>query len=179
MESHIKKDLIHVIDVAMILLEKDEGDNLKDLSNHTIHNASIYHDEASVTLAVIIYALSKLSLRFKINKVKVLNDLLNLKGALISSDYNSYIDAQKKLLHYINSIDLKFSNYVEQILIEAQVKKAWKLYDHGLSIETTANFLGVSQWDLLNYIGNTKITELSNNKTDIKSRLKFTRSLFV
>jgi hypothetical protein len=178
MEDNIKKDIIHIIDSGIDSLQKRDFSPLKVLSNETVHNASIFHDEASVTIAVIMYAMSKIAFRPRFNLNKGITCLINMKGALISSDAELYTLEQNKLLNYINSIDFRLSNFVEHVLVEAQIKKGWKLYDHGLSIETSADFLGISQWDLMNYLGNTRPLEINDRKTDIKSRLEFARRLF-
>ena len=42
----------------------------------------------------------------------------------------------------------------------------------------SANILGISQWELMDYIGKTKMEDTFQNKEDIKAKLEFTRNLF-
>lgn len=177
MNSNIKKDIINSIDKTLLALKKDNFESLKELSNHNIHNASIYYDEYSIILTVIIYSLSKIFLK-PFNKDLILNLLTQMKNSMKNNNLNLYQTAQKQLLTYIEKIDKEFSSYISQVLTQAQIKKSTLLYEHGLSIETAAHILGISQWDLMNYLGNVKTTNFAVPKTDIKSRIEFTRSLF-
>ena len=63
MESAVRNDALRIISRVIEILEaKEEKDpmELKELSNNTIHNASVFQDECSVSIAVLIYALSKI-----------------------------------------------------------------------------------------------------------------------
>ena len=62
MNEIVKRDILAVLnDLAGILKVKEESDaaQIKELSNHVIHNASIFQEEDSVSIAILIYALSK------------------------------------------------------------------------------------------------------------------------
>ena len=62
MDEVVKKDVLNVLsDVVKILKVGEETDviELMELSNHTIHNASVFQDEDSVSIAILIYSLSK------------------------------------------------------------------------------------------------------------------------
>ena len=55
MDKIIKKDILSIISKTIAILKiKEEKDiiELKELSNHTIHNASIFQDEDSVSIAI-------------------------------------------------------------------------------------------------------------------------------
>ena len=63
MHETIKKDIISVLSkLTGILSVKDEKDviEIRELSNHTIHNASVFQDEDSVSIAILTYSLSKI-----------------------------------------------------------------------------------------------------------------------
>ena len=63
MNDNVKRDILRTLNRTVeILKEKDVTDltELKELSNTTVHNASIYQDEDSVSVAVLIYSLSKI-----------------------------------------------------------------------------------------------------------------------
>ena len=63
MHDIIKRDILAVLnDLVEILKVKEESDivEIKNLSNHVIHNASIFQDEDSISVAVLIYSLSKI-----------------------------------------------------------------------------------------------------------------------
>ena len=92
--EHIRE----VITTTQKSLLSNDALRLNQLSNQTIHSASCLQDPASITLAIIIYALSKLIERRDYAKikswskfVKKLNSTLNLAiKANDKKDYNLY-----------------------------------------------------------------------------------------
>src|SRR3989338_8156805 len=63
MNEIVKKDITAVLnELASILKVKEESDiiEIKELINHVIHNASVFQDEDSISVAVLIYSLSKI-----------------------------------------------------------------------------------------------------------------------
>jgi len=182
MNKIIKKDILSIISKTIEILKvKEEKDviELKDLSNHTIHNASIFQDEDSVSIAILIYSLSKIIER-KFGELDY-KPILNLLASTFNYLKKDYIDEYrktiKKLFDLISKIDSRLKLYIEEVIKQAQIKKGSQLYRHGISLARAAEILGISQWELMNYIGHTKITDFEA-RADIESRLKFTRGLF-
>ena len=79
----------------------------------------------------------------------------------------------------INGIDSKLRFYIEEVINQSEIKKAGSIYAHGISIGRAAEILGVSQWDLLRYIGKTTLSEVSGEIISVRDRLKFARGLFL
>src|SRR3989344_5203734 len=105
-----KKECIH-ISLVLEQLKKNllnkEAPALKDLSNKTIHDSCIFQDSASITIAVIIYALSKLIEREDYSKiknwdlfVKKFNSILDLASSALKQNnykiYQEYIQQARK-----------------------------------------------------------------------------------
>ena len=114
MDEIVKKDALKIVDrVIEILKVKDEKDvsELKDLSNHTIHNASVFQDECSVSIAVVIYALSKIIERNldQLNYNKIIGFLEKTKSALKNNEAHNLKLAIRKLFSEISAIDNKLS----------------------------------------------------------------------
>ncbi|MDH3353428.1 MAG: hypothetical protein OEL87_03195, partial [Nanoarchaeota archaeon] len=62
---------------------------------------------------------------------------------------------------------------------KAEINKAFKLYEHGLSSEQTAELLGVSLWDLASYIGQSHISEAKIAiSMPIAKRIKIAEDIF-
>ena len=160
---------------------------LKELSNKTINTASSNQDSASITIAVIIYAISKLIERKDYNKisnwdkfVKKFNSTLDLaiKALKEKKDeaYGKYIDRARQI---ISSQSITLKPYIQDVLKKASINKASKIYEHGVSIEQTAKLLGITQWELSEYIGSKDIADLKQNQTmNIKSRAKMALEFF-
>ena len=183
MDQKIREDALKIVErVIEILQLKDDKDilELKDLSDHTIHNASIFQDECSVSLAVLVYALSKIMDKYPQDSPEY-KEILNLfileKKHLNNDDEQSFHEAIKKLLSIISKVDSKIDMYVQEVINHAQIKKGSRLCEHGVSCAQSADVLGISQWDLMDYLGKTKIVEYAPG-IDIKNRIKFARRLF-
>ncbi len=177
----VKKDVISILGEAIIALKNGQHHKLSELSNHVIHDASIYQDNDSITVAVMIYALSKVIQRCcekKVDYSSVIEKLEDSFDSLRRNNFKEYNRHIQEIMKYVEQTDDKMKVYIQEVFDKAKIKKASKLHEHGLSIGRTAEILGISQWDLLNYIGNTAI-EPVKELTGIKARLAFARGLFV
>ena len=182
MDEVVKRDILKVLsDVARILEVEEEKDvaDLRELSNHTIHNASIFQDEDSVSAAILIYSLSKVIERRegKMNYRDLLKLINGASGSLKQNRVDEYRRGIKKLFHFISTIDTKLNLYIEQVINQAEIKKGSKLYAHGISLGRAAEILGISQWELMFYIGKTNIPDVKGG-VRLKDRLSYARSLF-
>ncbi|MBI2651010.1 hypothetical protein HYX01_00915 [Candidatus Woesearchaeota archaeon] len=183
MNEIVRKDALEIIKkVIAILSIKGEKDiiGLKGLSNHTIHNASVFQDEISVSVAVLLYALSKIIER-KRNEMDYGSIIMHLENAqkyLEKSEESNFSSAIRKLFSEISSIDSKLKLYIEEVVNQAQIKKGYKLCEHGLSCGKASEVLGISQWELMNYIGKTKLSEGIEDIIDVKERMRLARGLF-
>ncbi len=179
-----KLEVLESIKKALLV---DDTLKLKDLSNQTIHSASIQQDTGSIALAVLIYSLSKiLEKKSKINLknwnlfVKKFNSFIDLAIKSLEEEdqkrYEDYLERSRKLLTSL-SIDLK--NYIQDVFRKASINKASKIYEHGISLGKTAKLLGVSQWELSEYAAQTKVSGIDYNRTlDTKKRAKVALEFF-
>ena len=183
MHDIIKKDILAVLtELVEILKVEEESDvaQIKELSNHVIHNASVFQDENSISVAVLIYSLSKIIERKQkdlgYNKV-----LIMLK--LCISDLNNNQDelfrkSIKNIFNFIRTIDEKLKLYINEVINQAQIKKGCKLCEHGISVARASEVLGISQWELMHYLGKTTLIDQISEPINVSYRLKFARSLF-
>lgn len=183
MQDVIKSDIISVLsDLAEILKVREESDivQIKELSNHVIHNASVFQDEDSISVAILIYSLSKIIERkqgdFDYGRLSgMLNSCIsNLKN----NDEDMFRKSIKKLFDFIRMMDSKLKLYIHEVINQAQIKKGCKLCEHGISIARSAEVLGISQWELMHYVGKTTLIDQFSEQVNVSSRLKIARSLF-
>ena len=182
MNELVRKDALQILErVIEILQVKEEKDTqeLKELSNHTIHNASVFQDDCSVSIAVVVYALSKIIDRHhdEINYSKFIKILEKARKSVENNEDNNFSLSIKELFSEISRIDSKLKDYMQEVINEAQVKKGCKLCEHGLSTARASELIGVSQWELMKYLGNTSLNEHATG-IDVKTRVKFARGLF-
>jgi len=186
MEYVIKKDIISILRKAIQIIKQEDIPALDELSNHTIHNASIFQDKDSIKIAVIIYALSKIIHRseqitdeWDKAKEMILGDFKKARFFLETNKEENYRELTKQILSNVGKIDTKLKLYVEDVLEKAKIVKGSKLYEHGISVEKAADMLGISQWDLLSYIGKTQIIDRYEEEViPITKRLDYAKSLF-
>jgi hypothetical protein len=78
-----------------------------------------------------------------------------------------------------NKFSSNLKKYIKDVFEKAAINKASRLYEHGLSLSETTDLLGISQWELAEYVGKTGISDVNLSVTvPIKQRLNFTKKLF-
>ena len=93
-------------------------------------------------------------------------------------NHEAFDKSIKEIFEMIKSLDQKFNLYVQEVINQGQVKKGCKLCEHGISIARASEILGISQWELMNYVGKTTLVDQYSFSSNVKARLKFARSLF-
>lgn len=183
MHDIIKRDILAVLsELAEILKVKEEGDvvRIKELSNHIIHNASVFQDEDSISVAILIYSLSKIiERRQKDLDYSKVSDMLNsCISNLKSNEYELFRKSIKGIFTFIRAVDERLKMYIHEVINQAQIKKGCKLCEHGISVARAAEVLGISQWELMYYLGKTTLIDKFSEPVDVSKRLKIARSLF-
>jgi len=154
---------------------------IEELSNHTIHDASIYQDEDSTSTAILVYALGKVVQRCTEQACPlppILPALQKAKDALERDKDGLFHAAFTEAFDVISKVDEKLKLYVEEVLNKARVKKGSKLAEHGISVGRIADMLGISQWEIYSYIGKTMMVEHDEMQLSATKRLQLARDLF-
>ena len=183
MQEQIKKDIIAVLsDLIEILKVKDDGDifQIKSLSNHVIHNASVFQDEDSISVAILIYSLSKIMERNEkeLDYGKIRGMLNSAAASLKSNNEGAFRKSIKQMFSFIRTMDAKLKLYINEVINQAQIKKGCKLCEHGISVARASEVLGISRWELMHYMGKTTLIEQFSEPVNVSQRLKFARSMF-
>lgn len=182
MHEQVKHDILSVLEHLIgILRVKEDKDiiELKDLSNHVIHNASVFQDDHSVSVAVIIYALSKIIERKQDLDYARLSRMADAAIASLKKDDDAAFHKNiESIFGFVRAMDQKLSLYINEVIQQAQVKKGCKLCEHGISVARSSEVLGVSQWEMMHYLGKTTLVDQFSKPINLQSRLKFARSLF-
>ena len=182
-----KEHVISVLERAKKAIKQKNIPEIKSLSDKTIHSAQIYQDADNIALAVILYALSKAIEReryreyedwdlfekvYEISITRAINDLK--KGDI--EHYRIHISEIRKA---IKNLSKEFRKHMEDVFRKAQINKASRLYEHGMSLETTARILGITLWELNQYVGQTGISNVNLAYTkDLNERIKLAEDIF-
>ncbi|MBI2136306.1 hypothetical protein HYU06_04490 [Candidatus Woesearchaeota archaeon] len=180
MNKIIRKDILNILDDAIIVLEKKKLDFLEDLSNHIIHGATLYQDEDSISIAVMMYALYKIFSKKIIIEPKLFTPFLKrARHYLSKNDIDNYRLNISEAFSTISRYDGQLRVYIEEVLSKAKIKKGSNMVEHGLSIAKAAQLMGITQWEMMSYLGKTKIIDAQVPETRARKRLEIVRELFV
>ncbi len=183
----IEKDhILEVLKQTVIAIKSENIILLKELSNQTIHSASIYQDPDSIALAVNIYTLGKLfeNEKFRYYKYwpiflkKTLNSLSRAYNFLDRGKLKSF---RKEIINLRKNVNMfgHLKEYIKDVFWKASINKASKIYEHGISRAETSALLGISQWELASYSAIPAIADIDLSITEsMKDRIKFTEDLF-
>jgi len=185
MDNVTKKNIIDVLKEVYDSAKSKDIKRLKELSNFTVHSASVSQDEDSLSIAILIYSLFKIYGRPDYEKTKSWyffnkNTLLSLKTArdkLINDDIEGYSNIIKDYFDSIEQLDKQLRRYIQEIIEQAKIKKGTRVYEHGISMGRTAELLGISKFELMDYIGKTGIADVNVGK-NLSDRLNKARGLF-
>ncbi len=185
-----EKEVQHTISVLQETKQailSNDSQKLLELSNQKIHSAVCVQDIESITLTIVIYAFGKLIERknsLKIKNwnafVKKFNSFIDLAiKALQQNNQEAYKNYLLKTKSTLESISPSLKQYTKEIIRNACINKASHIYKHGISLGQTAKILGLTQWELAEYTGETKIADTNYNRTiNEKKRIQTAMDFF-
>jgi len=188
MNTKERVNIIKILDASIKAVKDNNILLLKDLSNQSIHDATIIQDEHTISIAVIIYSLSKFYERkthYETIKgwdrfnIECVTGLENTKDKLQRNDIIGFENELRGYLKTLSTTEGKLNAYIKDVVEKARINKASRLYEHGISIGRTADMLGINKYELMDYIGKTYIADVKENKTlSVKKRLEIARRIF-
>jgi hypothetical protein len=173
-----KENVIRILRETNQAIGSADVIKLKDLSNQTIHTASVTQDPDNIAIAVKVYSLGKIVERRYLRDGKVITKIINDLIFAIGKDDEKDIRKNLELIRTNLEKNSQLREYIEDVFKKAQINKASKIYEHGISLEKTSKLLGVSMFDLASYAGQS-VREDSEEKTiNVKSRIKTAMEMF-
>jgi len=187
MKESIRKDILHVLQDSLKAIQDMDALKLREVSDHVIHDCTVSQEKNVISVAVIIYSLSKIFDKWQNRQDKkwikfrkiIIKDLELALNYLKEGNTAKYKVILQKFFKSIKNIDNKLGFYITEVIHQAKVKKGSRVYEHGLSVSRAAEILDISVWELMSYLGNTKIVDAQPVLTKkVKERLNFTKELF-
>ena len=178
-----KENILRIFEETKEAIKKEDIAKLKELSNQTVHTASLSQDLDSVAVAVIVYSLSKIIERkysgadnfYKTIILAIDNSIIALK----KNDEKKFKENLELVRKAINKLSGKLKDYIQDVFRKASINKASKIYEHGISMEKTASLLGISMFELASYAGQTGISDVPISKTlGVRQRIKLAMEMF-
>lgn len=174
MESKQEKEhFIQILKETKSALKTNNYVQLQTLSDKTIHTASIEQHTDAILIAILIYTLSKIVARRKKMQIKNWNSFVNKFNthldlaikSLENDDQKNFLKSLENAKKIISNLSINLKPYLQEVLKKASINKASKIFEHGISLEQTAKLLGVTKWELSEYIGQKNIPDTKYNLT--------------
>jgi hypothetical protein len=182
MKAVIKKDLLHLFSRTIeIMAQKDKTDleELKDLSEHAIEDVAVHKDMDLVSITVLIYSIYKIFPDISDEHYKDLYlEMQRAQQQLEQNNMGRYNQEVKVLFDLVRNANAKIKVHLNDVMHAARIKKSASLLSKGLSIGQAAGIMGLSNWDLQQYIGRTVYYNEHKECTPCESRVDLAFKLF-
>ncbi len=184
---HEKGHVISILEETKEAIKNDDIARLKELSNQTIHSASTEQDTDSITIAILIYSLSKIIERKHQYGEKdckefcafAFKEMEKVLKSLKNDGEGAFTQSLGALMEKLTKSSGEFKNNVEDVFRKARINKASKIYEHGISMEQTSKLLGISMYELASYTGQKGSANVPYTKTmSVKDRIKLAMDFF-
>lgn len=184
-----RENILRIFQETKKAVERGDSARIKGLSNETTNTASLTHDPDNIGAAVVVYALSKIIEKKDYKSEKgwkefyevYINSIDKIIDSIKNKDDTSFDKNIKAINKAVDKLSGKLKARIQEVFREARIDKASKIHEHGISMEKTANLLGVTLYDLANYTGEKqkKAPNQTESKTiNVKSRLKLVEDIF-
>lgn len=182
------ENILRILKETMEAIQNKDAVALKTLSNQTIHTAAVSQDPDNIAVAVIVYSIGKIIERGNNREGKRYRGLYNRLSVMVDKTISEIKEGDqnkvRKSLNYIRkdiekgSVD--FKKHIQDVFRKASINKASKIYEHGISMETTASLLGITMFELASYAGQKQaVSEEKEEKTiSAKERIKTAIGMF-
>lgn len=180
-------NITKILKVAYSSIKNFDELKLKNISDQTIHSATIHQDSANIIVAVLVYSISKIFQRDSYRKLDgwdyfyttLLAKWKIMLKAAEQNDYEKTVQVAGEIRNSLNALDGNLGEYIKDIFNKAEINKASKLYEHGISMEQTTKLLGVTLWDLCSFVGQSSINEIQIVESmPEKERIKLVENFF-
>ncbi len=182
-----RDNILRILEGTRKGIEVEDYAEIKNLSDQTVNTASLTQDPDNIAVAVVVYSLSKILERPKYRELpgwknfhKVAIDSLNQSVEDIKkNNLEKFRKDFEKIRIAIGKLSGKLKEYIQELFRKAQINKASKIYEHGISMEQTANLLGITMFELADYAGQTDVGEAPEGKTlSATARVKLAMGMF-
>jgi len=182
-----RENILKIFQETKEAVLKGDAAKIKNLSNQTTNTASLSQDPDNIAVAVIVYSLSKIIEREDYKQFSGWSEFYNIYlssidkiiEALKIKDDEAFRKNIEIIRGAIGKLSGKLKNHIQDVFRRASINKASRIYDHGISMETTAKLLGVTLFELASYAGEKEASDIPESKTiNVQSRVKLAMDMF-
>jgi len=182
-----EENILRILKETRTAIENNDSYKIKNLSNQTVNTSSRTQDLDNIAVAVIVYSLSKIVERQDYKQLpgwnpfykKVLLYLEKSIQDIENKNFEKFREDFKTIRGSIENLSGKLKKYIKEVLRGAEINKASRIYEHGISMEQTANLLGITLYELADYVGKTGIPNAPENRTkNTSERIELAMEMF-
>ena len=181
-----KENILRIFEETKEAIKKNDTFKINQLSDQTNNTASITQDSDNITVAVIVYSIGKIIEReayqsypgwkkFYKNMLVYIDKEID---ALKKNDEKEISETLKLIRGEIENLSGKLKIYISDVFRKAQINKASKIYEHGISLEKTAKLLGITMFELAGYAGQKELDSPERKDKSLKQRIKLATDIF-
>jgi len=183
-----RENVLRIFQETRKAVSRRDSAEIKNLSNQTNNSVALTNDPDNIAAAVVIYSLSKIVEREDYAKLPgwkrfyevYISTIDKIILAIKEKDDEYYRKNIQIIRDAIEKLSGNLKQDIKEVFRKASINKASKLYEHGISMETTAKLLGITLFELADYAGTKEeATNIYETKTiDVKSRIKLALEMF-
>ncbi len=182
MKEEIRKEIVFDFTQAVKILRARETNGvnqLKELSDHAIEDIAIHKDLDLISMTVLLYSLYKIytCINDK-DAAAILQEIERTLHSLESRNLGKYNQHVKNLFQRVKNCNAKIKEHFYDVMHAARIKKGTTLLEKGLSIGQAAGLMGLSNWDLQQYVAKTMAQEHEHEAVPAKERIKRALKIF-
>ncbi len=164
-------------------LSSRDADSLKNIAGETARDALEFNDRKYAVFSIVAYSLAKFiekpyilhSNRWKKFSQQLMEKLS--RGEECSGDSAKCEFTLDSVVRDINEMSNDLGRFVVSVVEKSRIKTATQIYAHGASIGRAVELTGADRKELMNYIGNTRLSEKYESK-NVSQRIAFADKLF-
>lgn len=182
MKGVIKKDLLLILSKTIDILKKKDSfdtEELKNLSEQAIEDVAVHKDIDLISATVLVYSIYKVLPEIKPENYKdLVAELESAFSNLQQNQLGRYNQNIKSLYDIIRRDNAEVKVHLQDVMHAARIKKSASLLKKGLSIGQAAGLMGLSNWDLQQYVGGTTLLGQHKEIYPVSKRLSLALKLF-
>lgn len=173
-----KENISRILKETKVAMKKGDTLKIKQLSDQTNNTASHTQDADNIAVAVIVYSIGKIIERGYVKDLAgVVREIDNVIRNVGKEEMLQ--KSLQKLRAEVGKVAPSLRKYIQDVFRKAQINKASKIYEHGISMETTAKLLGITAFELAGYAGQRQVEHSVGKVVGVKGRIKLAMEMFV
>ena len=185
MEEVNRENILRILTESLRAIKDYDATKIRELSNQTIHSSSIYQDIDNISVAILMYSISKIIERTDYWEMESWNSCYkilikkidNALRFLLKYNINEFRNELKSILKEVSHLDPKLKKHILEVFHKAKINKGSRIYEHGISLGRVSEILGINKWELSEYVGKTGISD-KGISMDIIRRVEYAKKIF-